>query len=964
MDEPDHADDGDDDALDGLGHRIDFSLDTADIDPTVLTKLHLKARDYENPGDADAPDFRHDLERALCSWVHDIISKKKRNTGSGFSGWNYRGLYALFHDKSSDSYHSYLPIAKLVVHILTGKLAGDECFAPFTGIARGIALKKPNGKPRPIGIMEVLMRIAGTIGTRLFRPQLMGAMHKHDFGHAPDGPGVLAQTIRALLARPDHAVISLDCRNAFNEASTVAAIEHTTDAVPQLRPLAQTFYAQPRLVSYAPDPLNPVLTVETDRGVIQGEGYAPLIFGVTYSRTVTQELRVVAVLPNGVFIFTLHDDTYIVGPFNLIFGVADRHEHVIYEKLGLSRQPAKEAVLYCGNDAAVLASITADAAQRGMRVETNGLVIAGVPVGSDAFVTAHVSGVADGLVNGLLPRIRRMIDESGLAPRLAPQGVAAPPAQPPVGQGQADLNALEIVGKKGFLQRIMHLLRACVASRFLHLMRGVEPSRTGDAARRIDTAVYETVMYVAGLHRDALPTGVLGAIARARVFLPVSMTGLGFMSCERARYSAYAASVFNAAPHLNSAVPLMSLVAGGGNSWAPVFAELTETLETLRTAQFGGDAVDSLANKLHCNEASALRAHPATHQLQGNLMKYANVAALRGLLAENGATPPAHLARMRSSGDRHANAWLLSSGGHPLLQMPNIAFRDSICFLLGLSLTGMAPPLAGSGATASYNMQLRSCRGCHSVMTADGCHGHARATCRLAASAAGTHALLAGTIRSAVISSGSAHVRLAGDGAEGGAIAEVLEFKNPLPAGVAVGPDGRPATGLRADMRLQLGAPGGEGDTTIFADVVVTAAVPIAIQPVTGANGWPELPVIPPRLLSRTGAAAADGERDKNKLYGDRYEVPPRTIYPLSFEVHGSASSSTHAFFERVAQTVFPGVGEGGIPDFGGRRAAFISMLRQRTSVALQTANAKVIARWRRLCWSSSAPVGAAAAPG
>ena len=145
-----------------------------------------------------------------------------------------------------------------------------------------------------------------------------------------------------------------------------------------------------------------------------------------------------------------------------------------------------------------------------------------------------------------------------------------------------------------------------------------------------------------------------------------------------------------------------------------------------------------------------------------------------------------------------------------------------------------------------------------------------KGTCLLAASAASTHALLAGTIRSAVTSSGSAHVRLAGDGAEGGAIAEVLEFKNPFPAGVAVGPDGRPTKGLRADMRLQLGAPGGEDDKTIFADVVVTAAVPIAIQPVTGANGWPEPPVIPPRLLSRTGAAAADGERDKNKLYGDR----------------------------------------------------------------------------------------------
>ena len=231
-----------------------------------------------------------------------------------------------------------------------------------------------------------------------------------------------------------------------------------------------------------------------------------------------------------------------------------------------------------------------------------------------------------------------------------------------------------------------------------------------------------------------------------------------------------------------------------------------------------------------------------------------------GLLDENGATPPAHLARMRSSGDRHANAWLLPSGGHPLLRMHNIAFRDCISFLLGLSLAGMAPPLAGSGATASYNMQLRTCRGCHRVMTADGCHGHARGTCLLAASAASTHALVAGTIRSAVVSSGSAHVRLAGDGAEGGRIAEVLELRNPLPAGVAVDADGRPSTGIRADMRLKLGALDGEDGKTIFADVVVTAAVPIAIQPVTDANGWPEHPVIPPRLrgvVARSAAAAA-----------------------------------------------------------------------------------------------------------
>ena len=140
-------------------------------------------------------------------------------------------------------------------------------------------------------------------------------------------------------------------------------------------------------------------------------------------------------------------------------------------------------------------------------------------------------------------------------------------------------------------------------------------------------------------------------------------------------------------------------------------------------------------------------------------------------------------------------------------------------------------------------------------------------------------------------------------------------------------------------MRVQLG---GEGGQVVVCDLTVTAAVPIAAQPRRAADrdgglepGEP--PTIPPRLLLRPGNAAADGERGKFKLYGDRWVVPRGALAPLSYEVHGAASSSTHAFVERVAQTMYPG-GEGGEGDFGGRRAAFISMLRQRTSVALQTA--------------------------
>jgi hypothetical protein len=135
---------------------------------------------------------------------------------------------------------------------------------------------------------------------------------------------------------------------------------------------------------------------------------------------------------------------------------------------------------------------------------------------------------------------------------------------------------------------------------------------------------------------------------------------------------------------------------------------------------------------------------------------------------------------------------------------------------------------------------------------------------------------------------------------------------------------------------------------------IISAAIPAA----------PGAPVAPPpsNYRDQSGVAATEAAAAKIALYSAKWQIPANAFYPLALEVHGAASESTHAFIERVARAVHPGVGANG-HDFGGKRAAFKSLARQRISVALQTANARAIHRWRRLCWSTSAPVGAAVAP-
>ena len=495
-----------------------------------------------------------------------------------------------------------------------------------------------------------------------------------------------------------------------------------------------------------------------------------------------------------------------------------------------------------------------------------------------------------------------------------------------------------------------------------HMLRALPPDLTEAAARRVDDGVYITAMHILGLHRDALPTGQLGAITRSRMFLPITMGGLGFTSCEFSRHAAYVASACNAAPHLNTFGSLMEL-AGGGNTWAPVFPGMPAALDLLCSAQYGGNDPSSLGNKIRsgCTAATAQKAHPLVLQLQGNLMKHRSKATLARMVNPDGDTPPGMRVRLLSTLDRGAGAFLLSTGGHPLLQMHNIAFRDACLMRLCLSVVGMAPPPAAGGLAASYNAQIRICSACQRPMTSDGCHAMARVGCPHAMTAAQWHAPVSNAWRGVIAAQGNPSAKLVGTGLEGGHLGNLWELRNPLPAGVPVDADGMPTTGQRGDMRVQLG---GEGGQVVVCDVTVTAAVPIAAQPRRAADGALEPPAIPPRLLLRTGAAAADGQREKFKLYGDRWIVPQGALAPLSYEVHGAASSSTHAFAERVAQNMFPGEGDGLGSDLGGRRAAFISMLRQRTSVALQTANARAIARWRRLAWNTSALVGAAVVPG
>jgi hypothetical protein len=211
---------------DGLSSTADFNLPPDSHPGGQLTaescdfdEEHLKALGITiPPGDPDT--FQRRLAVAICPLLHRLITSHKGSKGRCLSGWNYEALLALFraNDEATD-YTRYLPLADLLLFIIAGKLSGP-LFHDFFSISRNTALRKPTGKPRPIGMLELLVRLAGGLAGRLFRDKMQAQLAPSDLGSEPGGCEAIAHYLNYywhyLRANPDHVIILKDMTNALN----------------------------------------------------------------------------------------------------------------------------------------------------------------------------------------------------------------------------------------------------------------------------------------------------------------------------------------------------------------------------------------------------------------------------------------------------------------------------------------------------------------------------------------------------------------------------------------------------------------------------------------------------------------------------------------------------------------------------------------------------------------------------
>ena len=301
-----------------------FSL-PSDV-PTALQALHPAAECPRIPtSNLPAGDDFSSIEVAAC------LRKFPPGSAGGVSG-----LMAAHLTPSPSAAYSRLldNLARLSSAFAWGKLS-SEAAAVLAG-ARLIPIGKKDNGVRPIAIGELLRRIAGKILVDRYQPAVVPQLLPLQVGVGSKlGAESIIHKSRAWFAQapPDHVLLQLDFRNAYNTLSREAILAAIAAQCPVFLPYATSCYGNPALLFASG------FTINSEEGEHQGCPCGPLFFAIT-----THELTKLADSLSGGWSHWYLDDGYIAGPRTTVDAALNAVE-VKAKTLGLALNRAKCGLL-------------------------------------------------------------------------------------------------------------------------------------------------------------------------------------------------------------------------------------------------------------------------------------------------------------------------------------------------------------------------------------------------------------------------------------------------------------------------------------------------------------------------------------------------------------------------------------------------------------------------------------------
>jgi len=537
---------------------------------------------------------------------------------------------------------SWEAAAQVVVMFALGECSPEFLEANLG--ARVFALRKPNGKLRPIACGSVLRRLAARVSCAVFREDIQQACGKLQFAVGRRaGCELVHKAISALsCASPQDVVLKFDCTNAFNTMPRELILDAVRRRAPGLLPVVSSWLCRPTTHRFWGVDGAQGLPIRATRGVDQGCPLSPALFAIGLADALECIQSRLATLSPTCRVFSYLDDVMVVVPGAA--GVAAMQ--VVVEalgRIGLTVNAGKTAAWTLDPNAPLPEALRV---LRKDKCQVLGATAPWLDPDGD-FSRVGVHGLAEGasVVQSAQAFVTKVVELRG-----------------------AGLST-----KAAFL-----LLQAFSHGHVTHLLRA--NYEAAGWAKQFDDAL------VAGLQQ--LTGNVLDETRRAQCFLRLSEGGLGLGSAEQAAAAAFLGSWALALKEVAGAV--------GASSWGGFCSRCGPLATSL--AQAEAKLLEESAGSFPPVDWVGLLAEPKAklQSLWSARLQELRAQALRESL------PPDDRVDFRSAGGAGAGGFLeppvLLDDAEPPKAMPDQHFQHSLKDRLRLRV---CPP----GATCQHRRQ-------------------------------------------------------------------------------------------------------------------------------------------------------------------------------------------------------------------------------------------------------------------
>ena len=358
---------------------------------------------------------------------------------------------------------------------------------PFFSMTTLIALEKPSKDHRPISGPQMLCNIIAATIIRSDRDALRDKLLPYNFGFGVSaGPEIVVHFLRLLReTQPDYGIMKVDVKNAYGEAQRSYVYSSLEKDFPAHVPFFLLTHNQPTMKRFWTTEGYQYLTVSD--GLNQGGAESSAYFALTYL-PVLQELK--EKIPS-VYVLANHDDTYLAGPTHDLAPAFHALQKIAKKRRNLTLQPIKSEAFHPSR---------AGWQPEGVPLRHDGLVVAGLPVGTHEFEEAHCTEKAQKIADAQLSSL----DELNLP------------------------------------QHQLLLLRVLGSPKLVHFVRGVYPNRIIPAISLHDANILDSLAKIF-LFDEPIPPNV---VAQLRISL--AQGGAGITDPVAIKEFAFLASVTKA----------------------------------------------------------------------------------------------------------------------------------------------------------------------------------------------------------------------------------------------------------------------------------------------------------------------------------------------------------------------------------------------------------------------------------